>query len=355
MSLLEKQFSKDCYTAVYMVGEEFHNIRLDQFLLNHYSNFSRQVLKKKIYDGEVTIKGRENKLRPSTKVHYRDIITFYIYNTVHEHEYWRNKLIELELEPPLVYEDKDILVISKPPFMATHPTGRHLFNCATVYFEGKFKSTVHSIHRIDRETSGVLLLGKNPKSASFLTTEFEEGRVKKAYFFIAKSNLNKPLFEANERLGGEAEGLERVYVIPYPENSEEGKRAKTFFKILHQENGYSLGLAFPVTGRQHQIRVHAMAHGFPLIGDKLYLGSYPLFQKFKDNLATEEDFDFMELPRHALHSIALNINYLGVRKTFTAPIAKDLSDWIEAKLSVDLNSLKQDISNSLEEYFNPCI
>jgi len=90
------------------------------------------------------------------------------------------------------------------------------------------------------------------------------------------------------------------------------------------------------------------------VGDKLYLGSYPLFQKFKDNLATEEDFDFMELPRHALHSIALNINYLGARKTFTAPISKDLSDWIQTKLSINLNALEKDISRSLEEYFNPC-
>lgn len=354
MSLVEKQFSKDSYKAVYMVGEELHNIRLDQFLLSFYSNFSREALKKKIYDGEVLIKGRDNKLRPSTKVHYRDIITFYIYNTVHENEYWRGELIDLQLDPPLVYEDKDILVISKPPFMATHPTGRHLFNCATVYFEGKLNSSVHSIHRIDRETSGVLLLGKNPKTASLLTTEFEESRVKKAYFFIAKSELGIKKFEANERLGGKEVGLERVYINHYPENSKTGKRAKTFFKILYQENGYALGLAFPVTGRQHQIRVHAMAHGYPLIGDKLYLGSYPLFQKFKDNLASEEDFNFMELPRHALHSIALNINYLGERKTFIAPLANDLKEWVESKMTIDLKSLEKDISLSLEEYFNPC-
>src|SRR5574343_1754771 len=180
MSLLEKQFTKDCYRAVYTVPEELHNIRLDQFLLNFYSNFSREALKKKIYEGEVTIKGRDNKLRPSTKVHYGDTISFYIYNTIHENEYWRGELINLQLDPPLVYEDKDILVISKPPFMATHPTGRHLFNCATVYFEGKLNSPVHSIHRIDRETSGILLLGKNPKTSSLLTTEFEERRVMKA-------------------------------------------------------------------------------------------------------------------------------------------------------------------------------
>ena len=354
MSLLEKQFTKNCYKAVYMVGEELHNIRLDQFLLNYYSNFSREALKKKIYDGEVNILGRENKLRPSTKVHYRDIISFYIYNTIHENEYWRGELIELELVPPMVYEDENILVISKPPFMATHPTGRHLFNCATVFFDSKFESPVHSIHRIDRETSGILLLGKNPKSSSFLTTEFEENRVKKAYFFIAKSKSSKTIFDANERLGGVEEGLERVYINHYPENSKEGKRAKTHFKILHSEKGYALGLAFPVTGRQHQIRVHAMAHGFPLIGDKLYLGSFSLFQKFKDNLATEDDFDFMELPRHALHSIALNINYDGQRKTFIAPLASDLKVWIESNLTVDFNSLEKNISSSLLEYFNPC-
>jgi len=351
MALLEKQFTKDCYTAVFTVGEEFHNIRLDQFLLNFYENFSREALKKKIYEGDITIKGRDHKLRPSTKVHYKDIITFNIFNTTHENEFWRGGLLTLELDPAIVYEDNDLLVISKPPFMATHPTGRHLFNCATVYFETKLKSTVHSIHRIDRETSGILLLGKNQKSASLLTTEFEENRVRKAYFFIAKSNLPKMSLEANERLGGKESGLERVYVNHYPEQSKEGKRAKTYFKILHQENGYALGLAFPVTGRQHQIRVHAMAHGFPLIGDKLYLGSYPLFQKFKDNIAQEDDYDFMELPRHALHSIGINISYLGDRKTFIAPMAKDLRDWIGSKLSLDFNFLEKEIKSSVEGYF----
>jgi hypothetical protein len=110
-------------------------------------------------------------------------------------------------------------------------------------------------------------------------------------------------------------------------------------------------LAFPVTGRQHQIRVHAMAHGFPLIGDKLYLGSYPLFQKFKDNFAQEDDYDFMELPRHALHSIGINISYLGDRKTFIAPMAKDLRDWIGSKLSLDFNFLEKEIKSSVEGYF----
>ncbi len=353
MSLLEKQFTKDLYTAVYAVGEEFHNIRLDQFLLNFYVNFSREALKKKIYDGEVTISGRNHALRPSTKVHYKDTVTFHIFNTVHENEYWRGNLIDLELEPPIVYEDENLLVISKPPFMATHPTGRHLFNCATVFFETNLKCSVHSIHRIDRETSGILLLGKNPKTASILTTEFEENRVKKAYFFISKSNLPKMSFEANERLGGEETGLKRVYVNSYPESSKEGKRAKTFFKILHQENGHALGLAFPVTGRQHQIRVHAKTHGYPLLGDKLYLGSYSLFQKFKDNLASEEDFNFMELPRHALHSIAINLNYSGERRTFIAPISKDLKNWINEKLTVNFEHLETEIQTSLKEYFNP--
>ena len=79
------------------------------------------------------------------------------------------------------------VVTNKPAYMSTHPTGRHLFHCATVYYEQKLnQSTVHSIHRLDRETSGVLLLAKNPTTANQLTVEFENNNVKKCYFFIAE-------------------------------------------------------------------------------------------------------------------------------------------------------------------------
>lgn len=102
-------------------------------------------------------------------------------------------------------------------------------------------------------------------------------------------------------------------------------------------------MAFPQTGRQHQIRVHAKAHGLPLIGDKLYLGSYEMFQRFKDQYASEEDYNLMELPRHALHAIALRIPYKKEEKLFVTKIPHDFVEWIKKNSELDIDKLEEKI------------
>jgi 23S rRNA-/tRNA-specific pseudouridylate synthase len=212
----------------------------------------------------------------------------------------------------------------------------------------KYKQTIHSLHRIDRETSGILMLGKNSQIAQKMMNSFEDDHVKKCYLFISKKNGDydgKKKFSAHERLASPDDGLKRVYVQSYPENSKEGKHAHTNFVILEEFNEYLIGLAFPQTGRQHQIRVHAKAHGLPLIGDKLYLGSYEMFQRFKDGFATKDDHDLMELPRHALHAIALKIPYKGSDHTFRSRIPGDFKTWIFKNSSIDIEALEKKISS----------
>jgi len=354
MPILEKSFLKDRYQALYSVDEIHDNYRLDQYTQIYLSNFSRESLKKKIADGEIKIIGRDHKLRPSTKVHFKEQVTIEIPRTIQEDEYWKGEKIELIETPEIVYEDNGLLVISKPPFMSTHPTGRHLFNCATVFFEAKLGHVCHSIHRLDRETSGILILGKNPQVASKLTPLFEEGKVKKCYFFVAKTEdaPKEDFFIANERLGTDETGLKRVYIKHFEKDSDQGKRAQTTFKILHRENNYILGLAFPHTGRQHQIRVHAMINNLTLLGDKLYLGSYEIFQRFKDNRPSEKDHNLMEIPRHALHSIAINLEYGTSRKTFVAPVPGDLKAWIKENISLNLDNLEKTLTKEIERYFS---
>jgi RluA family pseudouridine synthase len=364
MSLISKKFYKTKYIVKLLVDEEHEGLRLDLFMQQYLSSFSRQSVKKKIYDGEVVVEGRSSIPRPSIKVHHKDIVTLTVHKSIHEDEYWRDSKIDLVETPEIIFEDDDLLVVSKPPFMATHPTGKHLFNCATVFFENKLNHTIHSIHRLDRETSGVQLLGKNPKCANNLTPQFERGEVKKCYFFISKIDRtiheqNKDIeleFEARERLGSVGEGLERVYVHSFLEDSLEGKHAKTYFKLLHVEEGYAIGLAFPQTGRQHQIRVHAMKHGFPLIGDKLYLGGYKMFQRFKDGVATEKDFDEMQIPRHALHAVGIKFSYQLKERIFIAPIPEDLKEWVRKNISrTSVSQLELAISKRIKDYFSQAL
>lgn len=354
MSIISKVYRNDIFEVRHLVDEEHEGMRLDQFLGLYLDSFSREMIKKKISAKEITIVDRPGTHKPSTILHHKNEVVIRFFKTKYEDEYWRGEKLDLQSTPEIVFEDDDLIVISKPAFMSTHPAGRHVFNCATVFFEMKYNKTIHSLHRIDRETSGILMLGKNPKMATEMMVRFEQDDVKKCYLFIAKKlpiYKAQSEFVANERMASPDDGLKRVVVEAYPESSSEGKHARTFFYILEDLGDYVIGIACPQTGRQHQIRVHALAHGIPLIGDKLYLGSYEMFQRFKDQLACEADYQLMEIPRHALHAIALKIPYKGVERIFMTKVPQDLKDWIETRTKISITSLEEKITKTVERYY----
>lgn len=354
MSQVKKTFNTNQYTASYSIESRHEAMRLDSFIQIYYPQFSREFVKKKIKQGEIQISNRPFPHRPSTKIHEGEKIKVIINKTTHEDEYWKGEKIKLINDPEVIYEDENLIAISKPPFMSTHPTGKHLFYCATVYFEAKYKHTIHSVHRLDRETSGILLLTKNPKTAQELTHSFENGLIKKCYFFIAhnKDFNHVKEFTCNLRLGSRGDDLRsRVVTDSFPETSTEGKRAKTNFKILHEESNFVLGLAFPHTGRQHQIRVHAQQAGLPLLGDKLYHGGYKMFQNFKDGVATEEEFELMQIPRHALHALGIITTYKKKQEIISS-IPDDFAIWITNNLNIDVNKVDDLIQQELSDWKN---
>ena len=119
-----------------------------------------------------------------------------------------------------------------------------------------------------------------------------------------------------------------MIMLCYPEGDDRGKSAQTSFSALYENEKYVIGLAFPKTGRQHQIRSHGAHHGFPLVGDKPDPGGKELFGRFKDENATKEDHDLMQIPRHALHALALGINLQGEQKKFIGQFPQDFKDWM---------------------------
>lgn len=352
--ILKKKFTPEFFTITYLIEDEHDGMRLDQFLALKNPAYSREEIKKRIKAGFAIIHDRPGKHKPTTKIHSGNKITTTLHKTVHEDEYWNGEKLTLNLEPKIIYEDDGLIVVSKPPYMATHPTGKHLFNCATVYFENIHGHTIHSIHRIDRETSGVLLLGKSPKTAQELTPLFENSEVRKAYFFMSKISKEydgEVTFHCDKRLGTESKGIDRVYMHSYELDDPRGKSAETNFKIIFKNDQYVLGLAFPKTGRQHQIRVHAKVKGLPLIGDKLYLGSYQTFQRFKDLCATEEDHELMQLSRHALHAVGIYFRYQEEQRLFRAKLPHDFLPWIEEKFSITASEAESKIESELTDYF----
>jgi 23S rRNA pseudouridine1911/1915/1917 synthase len=351
---IEKSFTTEKYVVSYPVCTEHDNLRLDQFVMTQMPTLSRQFLKKKIDRGEIIISDRKPPHKPSVKVHVGERVTVTTHNDgMIEDEYWRGEVVPRDQDPTIVFEDNGLLVINKPPFMITHPAGKNLFYCATVFYETIYKHTMHSIHRLDRETSGILMLGKNPKVAQKVSLLFEEAKIRKCYFLIAEKLPNAKAFPftAKERLGRDDNAIPRGLINSYPEDSEEGKDAETHFELVLEKDGYVLALAFPLSGRQHQIRVHAACNGYPLLGDKLYNGDSSVFIRFKDFEATDEDHEKMQIPRQALHAVALKLSYpADDMQHFIAPLPKDLKDWIETKLSVSDDEIEMMIKQKVEAF-----
>lgn len=352
---ISKKFTSDRYEVIFIVEAHENGLRLDQCCQSFLVSFSRQQIKQKIVRGEVKILGRPYPHKPSVKVYEHEKILIFTPKGDLEDEYWNGKKLELQLVPEILYEDDDFVAISKPAYMTTHPTGKHLFNCATVYLETIYNKTVHSIHRLDRETSGVLLLGRNPKAAQKMTPLFELNEVSKCYFFMAHKRREKEFpFIANERMGSIDNFIPRLFVHCFDEHSQLGKHAQTKFYKLEENDKYIIGLAFPKTGRQHQIRTHAAFHGFPLIGDKLYNGDPNIFMRFKDGVATKEDHELMQISRHALHATALLINYPSKKEPtlFRAPIPSDFKEWISEHFNnLDILALENKVNDLLKDAF----
>lgn len=357
MIILSKTFSREKFQAIFKAQEEEDGLRLDQFVMEYFTKWSRQMIKRKIAAGDIFIKDRPGKNKPSTKIRTEDVVHVETTYQEEEPEKWNGEELPVDSHLPMVYEDEGLFVVSKPAFMAVHPTGRHIFHVVTVILEDLYhQKPLHSVHRLDRETSGLLLIARQPNAANELTKQFENSLVKKVYFFIGvkekEVEIQKP-FSCNRRLGTDEEGLKRVYIKNYPFGSDQGKSAHTDFILLEEDKNFVAGLAFPSTGRQHQIRVHAQVEGFPLVGDKLYLGDYPMFQRFKDHYATEEDFEKMMLPRHALHAVALKLKYKGEPIMLQAPLAPDMEEFLKTKTEINVDRLLVKIDEQVSEKLKP--
>ncbi|MBE6581662.1 MAG: RluA family pseudouridine synthase [Ruminococcaceae bacterium] len=209
----------------------------------------------------------------------------------------------------ILYEDDDVIALNKPPFMPTHPSHEHqsdtLANALAYYFESKgIPFVFRAVNRLDRDTSGVVLVAKNKNSAFVLAKQIAEFKVTKKYIAIVDGEvLSSGEIEGNIRRI--EDGKMRRGVFP------DGQYALTEYEVLGVKNGLSALLVSPKTGRTHQIRVHTSYIGHPILGDTLY----------GDENGSEL------ISRQALHAYSLTFSLPSNNETITvtAPLPSDMA------------------------------
>jgi 23S rRNA pseudouridine1911/1915/1917 synthase len=315
---------EDAILKIYRVPAECAGMRLDVFMRTQLRNTSRTRARAIIEQSAHAADGRA--LRANDRVKTDERIAL-----------WRAPFEEIDDIPlPIVYEDEHLMAIDKPPLVTVHPTARYHRNTVIERLRktrpGAFLAL---IHRIDRETSGVLMLAKHIESERAFKRLLEErslgggDAVKKTYVAVTHGVPNVTFCELPVEL--DTENPLRVKMrIAAP---GAGLEARTGIEIVEARAGYALCRLALHTGRQHQIRLHLAALGCAVVGDKLYGPDERMLARAADGELTEEDLRLLEHPRQLLHAERYDFTHpmTGDPLSLVAPLPQDLRMFWEAR------------------------
>jgi 23S rRNA pseudouridine1911/1915/1917 synthase len=300
------------------VPRDHAGIRLDRFIQLRIPRLSRARAQKVIRACAFRSDGRRR--RPSEIVKAGEVVLLV-----------RERLVEPEvpLSFELLCDDGDVLALDKPAGLPMHPTAtyhRHTLSHLLrerYAAEGGFVPAI--AHRLDRETSGVVLCGRTRQAERALKQAFEAHRVEKTYLAIARGEIEADALRISLPMAPAQEGLHVLMQVC----EEGGLPAETELEVLERRHGHSLVELRPRTGRQHQLRVHLAAIGHPIVGDKLYGPEREApFLEYIETGMTPALRGRLGHDRHALHAHAVRFAHprSGVPTTVRAPFAPDLAE-----------------------------
>ena len=309
------------FTVHFVVEPNYRGWRLDRYLCAKIRRLSRAKAQAIIRTGSLA----QMRLKPSTPVVPGMVLDL----TRH-----REPEPDTPKELPVVFRDEDLLVVDKPAGLPMHPTARYLVGTLVTLARAMAKEgeKPDPAHRLDRETSGLVVCGLRPQVTRALKLAFAAGRVHKAYLAIVEGAPREDEFEVDAPLavGGETVRI-RVVV-----DAKNGKPARTRFRVLarHEIGGekFALVRCEPLTGRQHQIRAHLSHRGFPIVGDKIYGRDERIFVRFTEKALTDGDWKLLRLTRHALHAAQIAFPHPrdGREVKLESPLPADLAEFLKS-------------------------
>lgn len=327
--LNENEFEDDLYEHHrFVVAKGQQSLRIDKFLMNVIENTTRNKIQKAADSGNIFV--NDVAVKSNYKVKPNDVVRVMLEHPPYEH------LLKGENIPiNIVYEDEQVLVVNKPAGMVVHPGhGNYsgtLVNALAYHFDNLPMNSSERpglVHRIDKDTSGLLVVAKTEHAMNHLTKQFAEKTSEREYVAIVWGNIEEE--EGTIEGNIDRHQTNRMQMAVYPD-CEKGKPAVTHYKVIERLGYVTVVSCKLETGRTHQIRVHMKYIGHTLFNDERYGGDQILkgttFTKYKQFV----DNCFKTLPRQALHAKTLGFEHptSGEFLRFDTEIPKDMVDCID--------------------------
>ncbi len=305
------------------VGNSIKERRIDKYLHGRFSNLSRRFIQDAIKAGGGRVNGKV--VKPSFKLNSGDRIDLTLPQLP-------SKEIEAEDIPlDIIYEDDDIIVLNKTDNIIVHParsnTHGTLVNALAFYSDklssglGEFRPGI--VHRLDKNTTGVMVVTKNNTAQWKIAKQFENRLTKKTYLAIVHGTPELSADRINAPLGLHPRVRKKYAIRP-----EIGKEAITFYEVLEEFGGFSLLRLMPKTGRTHQIRVHLSSIKHPIVADDMYGGKLVYPWQLQDTEPASQD---PIITRCALHASTLEFKHPTTEKIvkFEAPLPEDMQNLLD--------------------------
>jgi len=306
------------------VGHSVKERRLDKYLHGRFSNFSRKFLQDAIKQGAVTVNGKTGK--QSQKLSPGDEIRLSL------PEPPSKDILPEDIPLNIIYEDDDLIVLNKQPDILVHPargnTHGTLVNALAFHSNqlssglGEFRPGI--VHRLDRNTTGVMVATKNDAAQWRIAKQFERRQVNKTYLAVVHGTPELTADRIKAPLGAHPRVREKYAIRP-----DTGKEAITLYETIESFRGFSLLKLTPKTGRTHQIRIHLSYIKHPIVADDMYGGKlvYP-WQLADGEPAVQEPV----ISRVALHAFTLEFKHPKTEEhvKFEAPLPEDMQNLLDA-------------------------